>query len=116
MKIIICLIIVIAGAFWLFHGRGARVSPPPSLREVAAEAATKAKTAIMEAQRISTKAIRLQPVKPEPSAFDRIVAGEKVREQPATSMPPPPKPAGSAAINRILRGERIVENKRAAAQ
>lgn len=114
MKIILVLIVAIAGTFWLFHGRGSRVSPP--LRDAVAEAAEQAKTVLTDAPSAAAEVARAQTAKPDPSAFDRIVAGDKLREQPVAAMPTIPKPAGSTAYDRILRGERIVENRRAAAQ
>ena len=116
MKIIILLLIALAAAFWFFHGRGSRLSAPSSLRDAAAEVPAQAKEAIADAQTAVADAIRAPSVKSETAALARIVAGEKLREQPVAPAPAPPKPIGLTTYDRIIRGEPIIENKRAAAQ
>lgn len=112
MKIIIVLLVAIAGAFWFFHGRGSRATVPPSVREAAAQT----KVAITATETAAAEVARTRAVTPESSTLERIVAGEKMREQSPAATAPVSKPASSAAYDLILRGERIVENKRAASQ
>lgn len=116
MKIIIVLLVAIAGVFWFFHGRGSRVTVPPPLRDAAAEATAQAKAVVSAAESTVAEVTHSREAKPEASALSRIVAGEKLREQAPAAITQVPKPANSAAYDLILRGDRIVENKRAASQ
>lgn len=112
MKIIICLLVLIAGAFWFFHGRVQRVPSASTLRDASADATAQAATAIAEVRAAAADVVRGQPPNSESSIHGRILAGEKVPERPNSVHLPAKKPRDSAAHDKLLRGERITENKR----
>ncbi|MBI5769805.1 MAG: hypothetical protein HZA93_18660 [Verrucomicrobia bacterium] len=114
MKIIFVLLVLIGGAFWFFHGRSPQSPATSAVREAAAKAASEIAAQAKAVQ--ATAPPLFSAVKREVvGAQERILAGEKIREQ-TRSFSPPARPAATTPYERILRGERFIENRQLAAR
>lgn len=116
MKLILVLLIIIAGAMWFFHGRTPRAPAAPSLDEAAAQAVAQAKQVAVEARQAVMGAAHIAQdgaVGTTPrEALDRLLAGVKLHEQPRsrnTVEGAVVKGNDSSPYQRLLHGESIPE-------
>lgn len=114
MKAIGVLILFIAAAVWFFHLRSPRSAPSATMDQAPINSAAQA---VREEGESLAENARRQKEALTRAVYEDLIRGKKLREQPnAAPAAHSSATTGLTPHDRILHGERFLENKRAATQ